>query len=108
MNIPINAGKQAIRASDTKPPSGQQQVIEWKPIVDQGNRLSFQGTSFKSTRAALVATFGQFPLRLNNRDHRMPLTAMLSVAKANGEGGAPYEQLVVALQKFGDLEVSEL
>lgn len=107
MNIPLNVGKPSIRASENNPPSGRQQALEWRPIVDEGNRLSFSGTSFNATRTALSGVFGPFPIRLK-KEHLPSLHAMMAVAKANGDGHKPYEQLAAALNRWGDLEIGEL
>lgn len=96
-----------IRANEGPKPSQQQQAIEVRP-VGAGTRLQFNGTSFASTRQALIQTFGKFPIRLNLRAHRQIVAGMEEVASANGGGQAPYTMILDSLSKFNDIELSEL
>lgn len=74
--------------------------IAWAPL-DKATRVSFMGTSFPAVRAALVKTFGEFPIRILPGDE----TVIRGMAAAAGEGGTPYAEILEALRKHGDLEL---
>lgn len=95
----------AIKGATVKPL--REPTLTWKPLGD-GSRLTFQNTSHDQVRAALFQAFGMFPIRLSKaKGDVVALQAMYCVANAMGKAGAPYEQLIAALNKYGDVEVSD-
>lgn len=79
-----------------------QQVIEWSPLAE-GGRLSFQDTSYRAVRDALFKVFGKFPIRLS-KDNIKEIQAMAAASA----GETPYQQILDALRKYGDLELRDL
>lgn len=98
MNEPMR-----LRAGGGPPITVQQQAIEWAPIAE-GGRLPFNGTSYRQVRDALFKVFGKFPIRLS-KDNIPQIVAMSAVID---EGSAPYQCILDALRKYGDLELRDL
>lgn len=90
----VVAGKPSVGVRETG--------IYWAP-VSQSIRLSFAGTDQATVSKALTDTFGKFPIRLSD-SHILTIKAMYHAA---GVGGKPYSDLYDALQKFGQLELTE-
>ena len=76
--------------------------IRWAP-VSQSVRVSFAGTDYQTVCSALQNTFSRFPIRLS-KDHMQILKAM---GHAAGQGGTPYNKIADALEKFGELELTQ-
>lgn len=74
----------------------------WKPVGD-GDRLSFANSSFQAVNKVLVEVFGKLPITLNVKTHLVHLKAM----RAASGGVAAYNDLVMALEKHGEIEVRE-
>ena len=73
--------------------------LEWC-VKQPPKQLSFLGTSFELTAAALTKTFGAFPIQLDS-SHQRVLAGMAAV------GGTPYAQLLQALEVYGEIEVRQ-
>ena len=92
MSVSVVAGKPSVGTGE--------QNITWAPISSPV-RMNFIGTSYNVVATALIEAFGQFPIRLD-KSHSATLRGMVAVA---GEGKTPYQDLLNALQQFGQLEV---
>lgn len=77
-------------------------ALIWKP-VGEGDRLSFANSSFQAVHKVLLEVFGAFPISLSAKSHLPHLKAM----RAASGGVAAYNDLVVALEKYGEIEVRE-
>ena len=75
--------------------------IEWC-VKQPPTVLSFLGTTCEDTAKALVIAFGKFPIQLDRLQHEQVLVGM---AAAAGEGRAPYNALLDAVRKYGEIEI---
>jgi hypothetical protein len=82
-------------------PAGRESRIEWC-VKQPPAMLSFLGTTCDDTAKALIIAFGKFPIQLNRFEHEAVLVGM---AAAAGEGRVPYNALLEALRKYGEIEV---
>lgn len=78
--------------------------LHWMPVA-KGERIRFNGTSYRDTYVALIKTFGRFPIRLEAANHLQVMNAM---ANAAGEGGTPYREIFDALNRYGSLEIQDV
>ena len=92
MSVSVVAGRASTIVGDVG--------ISWAPISSPV-LMNFIGTSCLDVTTALITAFGDFPIRLD-KSHSATLRGMVAVA---GEGKTPYQDLLNALQQFGQLEV---
>lgn len=69
--------------------------------VARPQRISFLGTDVNTVKAALAEVFGTFPIRLSKKDSNI----LAGMCAASGDGRQPYEQLCVAIDHHGELEI---
>lgn len=64
-------------------------------------RMDFIGTSFEAVRIAAKAIWGEFPIRLEDKD--LPVVKGIAVAMA--ENGTAWKQIADSLEQYGKVEL---
>jgi hypothetical protein len=96
MTVSVVAGKPSVAVGDPG--------IALSPIAS-AMRLQFTGTDVDSVRNALKDAFGPFPIRLSVQNDKDVVRGMVAAA---GGGNKPYNQILIALNQFGNLELTEV
>ena len=106
--IPFNSGNRSMRQEGEPTVAGRPSVgvqastITWSPLSSP-TILPFNGTDFKAVHLALRQAFGDFPIRVSRDSDARTLRGM---AIGAGEGRTPYDNLVSALEQYGELELT--